>query len=91
MWSFFPTDQILFPSVNTAPNMGAPNVGAPSTGAPSTGPPNAAAAAKVKELISSFLKKTRVELLQCKTQNIALFKDELSVLIAQVPCDFVVT
>lgn len=52
------------------------------------GASNAATAAKVKELISSFLKKTRVELLQCKTENIALFKDELSVLIALVPCDF---
>ncbi|XP_052544340.1 E3 ubiquitin/ISG15 ligase TRIM25 [Tympanuchus pallidicinctus] len=31
---------------------------------PSVGAPNAATAAKVKELISSFLKKTRVELLQ---------------------------
>uniref|UniRef100_A0A803XLJ2 RING-type E3 ubiquitin transferase n=1 Tax=Meleagris gallopavo TaxID=9103 RepID=A0A803XLJ2_MELGA len=54
----------LLEETDTPPNMGAPNVGAPSTGAPSTGPPNAAAAAKVKELISSFLKKTRVELLQ---------------------------
>ncbi|XP_031454597.1 E3 ubiquitin/ISG15 ligase TRIM25 [Phasianus colchicus] len=42
----------------------APNVGAPNVGAPITGAPNASTAAMVKELISSFLKKPRVELLQ---------------------------
>lgn len=57
-------------------------------GAPSMGAPSAANAAKVKELISSFLKKPRAELLQCKIHNITLFKDELSVLIALVLCDF---
>ncbi|NXI61845.1 TRI25 ligase, partial [Anseranas semipalmata] len=38
--------------------------GAPNTGAPNTGAPNAATAVKTKDLISSFLKKAREELLQ---------------------------
>ncbi|NXV48459.1 TRI25 ligase, partial [Uria aalge] len=46
---FFPTGQTLFSSVDTAPT---------------TGPVNAAAAASAKELLDSFLKKSREELLQ---------------------------
>ncbi|NXN57186.1 TRI25 ligase, partial [Rynchops niger] len=46
---FFPTGQTLFSSVNTAPTMGTVN---------------AAAAASAKELLDSFLKKSREELLQ---------------------------
>ncbi|NWX49524.1 TRI25 ligase, partial [Steatornis caripensis] len=46
---FFPTGQTLFSSADTAPT---------------TGTLNAAAAASVKELIDSFLKKSREELLQ---------------------------
>ncbi|KFV01472.1 E3 ubiquitin/ISG15 ligase TRIM25, partial [Tauraco erythrolophus] len=48
-WSFFPTDLTLFSSVNTAPTPGTLN---------------AAAAASTKELLDSFLKKSREELLQ---------------------------
>lgn len=48
------------------------------------GTPNTAAA--TKELIESFLKKSREELLQCKTPNVTLLKAELSVLTALVFC-----
>ncbi|NXX01775.1 TRI25 ligase, partial [Larus smithsonianus] len=47
---FFPTGQTLFSSVDTAPTMGTVNA--------------AAAAASAKELLDSFLKKSREELLQ---------------------------
>uniref|UniRef100_A0A8D0F3K5 RING-type E3 ubiquitin transferase n=1 Tax=Strix occidentalis caurina TaxID=311401 RepID=A0A8D0F3K5_STROC len=49
MQGFFPTGQTLFSSVSTAPT---------------TGPLNAAAIASVKELIDTFLKKSRKELLE---------------------------
>lgn len=70
MQGFFPTGQTLFFSADTAPT---------------TGTVNAAAAVSTKELIDSFLKKSREELLQCKTP-ITLLKDELSALIALVLC-----
>lgn len=65
MWSLFPTGQTLFSSVDAAP----------PTMAPTTAPTTSAAA--TKELIDSFLKKPREELLQCKTPNVTLPKDEL--------------
>lgn len=48
------------------------------------GTPNTAAA--TKELIESFLKKSREELLQCKTPSVTLLKAELSALTALVFC-----
>lgn len=71
MQGFFPSGQTLFSSVDTAPT---------------TGTLNAAAVASTKELIHSFLKKSREELLQCKTPNVTLLKDELSALTALVLC-----
>jgi len=40
----------------------------------------------VKELINNFLKKSREELLQCKTHKVTLLEDELSALTALVFC-----
>lgn len=50
------------------------------------GTPTAAAAVQVKELLDSFLKKSREELLQCKTPNVMLLKDELLAPTALVLC-----
>lgn len=71
MQGFFPTGLTLFSSVDTAP---------------AAGTLNAAAAVSTKELIDNFLKKPREELLQCKTPNVTLLEDELSVLTELVLC-----